>query len=215
MLQKSYETLDNTVYNRLKEMIINKELKPLEPIVQNQLSMELGVSRTPLRKALGELEKEGLLLRSSKGWYAKEFKLQDMISIFEIRAVLEGLSCRMAAPNLTHADLVYMETLFREAYQQRDSQQADAYYKADIKFHNMIMEAAGDEILQRTALSNDILGYSFIQGLYREPKETFTEHLEIINALRNRDGLAAEQLMRSHIQKAILNLKSGKIDIYK
>jgi GntR family transcriptional regulator of vanillate catabolism len=209
MLLYSHDTLDSTVYLRLKEMIINKELKPGQLIVQNQLTQVLGVSRTPLRKALGELEKEGLLLRSPKGWYAKDFSLNDMISIFEIRAVLEGLACRLAAPKLSNADLAYMETLFQEAYEENKEQQAEAYYNADKKFHNMILEATGDETLQRTTISNSILTTSFIQGLYREPKETYPEHLDIIDALRRKDGLLAESLMRLHIQNSIVTLKSG------
>lgn len=215
MLKKSHETLDSSVYTRLKEMIINKEIKPAELIVQNHLTQVLGVSRTPLRKALGELEKEGLLLRSSKGWYTKEFKLEDMISVFQIRGALEGLACRLAAPKLGNADLAYMETLFRESYDQIKENKTESYYNADVKFHNMILEATEDEILQKTTLSNNILSYSFIQGLYRDPNETFSEHLEIIDALRKRDGLLAESLMRAHIQKAIDNLKSGKFDVYK
>jgi DNA-binding GntR family transcriptional regulator len=200
---------------KLKEMIVNKELKPGELIIQNQLSQSLGVSRTPLRKALGELEKEGLLGVSPKGWFVKEFTLQDMISIFEIRAVLEGLACRLVVPKLKAADLAYMRAMFTEAYNLIDDHQAEAYYKADIKFHSMIFDATEDEILKRTLHTNQIIATSLMQGLYREPKETFVEHMAIIDMLEQQEGNKAEILMREHIQKAIINLKSGNIDIYR
>src|SRR5690554_5364064 len=129
MQLQSRDTLDHTVYKQLKEMIITQSIKPGELIIQNQLSLQLGVSRTPLRKALGELEKEGLLESSPKGWYVKEFTVQDMVSIFEIRAVLEGLACRLAVDRLEAADLAYMRTMFEHAYELVDEHQAEAYYK--------------------------------------------------------------------------------------
>lgn len=215
MLLKSRDTLDHTVYMEIKEMIIKKELQPGELIIQNQLSQSLGVSRTPLRKALGELEKEGLLEISPKGWYIKEFTLQDMISVFEIRALLEGLACRLVVTKLEAADLAYMRAMFTEAYKLIDQNQAEAYYKADLKFHSMIFDATEDEILKKTLHTNQIIATSLMQGLYREPQETFSEHMMIIDLLEKRDGDKAEILMRSHIQKAIVNLKSGKFDIYR
>lgn len=215
MKLKSGVTLDQSVYIRIKEMIINKELPPGQLIVQNQLSQSLGVSRTPLRVALTELESEGLLVRSSKGWVVKEFTIQDMISVLEIRAVLEGLVCRSVVHKIEDADLAYMKTLFTDAYKLVDQYQAEAYYKADIKFHNMIVDINGDQILKRTIHSNRILTTSHIQGLYRDPKETFEEHMAIIDTLKARDGIRAEVLMREHIQNSAEALRTGNYSYYK
>jgi GntR family transcriptional regulator of vanillate catabolism len=215
MQLQSRDTLDTTVYLTIKEMIMNKQLKPNQFIVQNQLSQTMGVSRTPLRKALGQLEKEGLLDASPKGWYVKEFSIEDMISVFRIRAVLEGLACRLAANKLEAPDLAYMESMFEHAYKQVQDHQAEAYYKADVKFHTMITDAANDVVLKKTISSNEIIATSQMQGLYRDPHETFGEHLAIIQALRDREGLKAEQLMRSHIEKAIPILQDNNFSVYK
>src|SRR5690606_15810283 len=107
MQLQSNNTLDHTVYLRVREMIFNKQLEPGDLLVQSQLSQQLGVSRTPLRKALAQLEKEGLLVGTPKGWYVRSFTLQDLISVFRIRAVLEGLACRLAAETLQPPDLAY------------------------------------------------------------------------------------------------------------
>ncbi|WP_134701008.1 GntR family transcriptional regulator [Ammoniphilus sp. YIM 78166] len=215
MLLRSYETLDETVYTKVKEMIVNQELKPGDLIVQNQLAQVLGVSRTPLRKAIGELEVEGLLVRTTKGWYVKEFTLQDMLSIFEIRAVLEGLACRLAVLNITKADIAYMRALFQDAYKQIDKHQAEAYYHADVKFHNMIVEIADDEMLRKTIESQKIIATSQIQGLYRDPAETYDEHMKIIDALEARNGDLAEQLICEHLRKSASVIRSGKYHLYK
>src|SRR5690606_26328118 len=101
------------------------------------------------------------------------------------------------------------------AYAQVQDQQAEAYYKADIKFHAMITDAANDAILKRTITSNQIIETSQMQGLYRDPHETIGEHLAIIQALRERDGEKAGQLMHSHIEKAIPVLRSDGFSVYR
>lgn len=215
MQLQSHDTLDSTVYMELKEMILNKQLQPGELLVQNQLSQTMGVSRTPLRKALGQLEMEGLLEASPKGWYVKEFGAGEMISVFRIRAVLEGLACRLAANRLEAPDLAYMQSMFEHACEQVNEHQAEAYYKADVKFHAMIVAAAADPILKKTITTNQIIATSQMQGLYRDPRETLVEHLAIIAALRERDGVKAEQLMRSHIEQAIPILRDDNFKVYK
>jgi len=209
------ETLDDEVYNNVKEMIINHKLKAGDLIVQNQLSKDLGVSRTPLRKALGELEKEGLLKKTPKGWYVREFTIGDMISVFEIRAVLEGLACRLAAQKIDQAEIAYLRTLFTSAYQSLDENQAEGYYQADIKFHSKILEIANDWQLKKTVQTNQIISTSLMQGLYRQPKETYKEHMAIIDALEQGNGDLAEDLMCQHLRAAVSVLKSGKYEIYK
>jgi DNA-binding GntR family transcriptional regulator len=199
---------------KLKEMIIKRELKPGDRMIQSSLSEKLGVSRTPLRKALGELEKEGLLESSPTGWFVKDFTVQDMISVFEIRAVLEGLACRMAAAKLGAADIAYLRTLFEEAKEEADADRFEAYYRADVKFHAVITETAGNEILTRTIETNGIIATSQLQGLYRHPRETYDEHMAILDALALKDGELAEKRMREHISQAIPLLKSGKYVLY-
>ena len=215
MQLQSHDTLDYTVYQKVKDQIIQKVLKPGELLVQSQLSQSLGVSRTPLRRALAQLEKEGLLESSPKGWYVKKFTRRDIISVFRIRAVLEGLAARLAANRIDTPALAFMKTMFEEAYRGVRHQQYEDYYQADKKFHAMITEAAGDALLSQTVQSNRIIYNSQIQGLYRDPAETYPEHMEIIAALERRDGSAAERRMREHIEKAIPILESGELRIYK
>jgi len=215
MKLQSKSTLDATVYNKIKEMIIENKLKPGELIVQSQLSLTLGVSRTPLRKALGELEKEGLLEGSTVGWCVKEFTKKDMVSVFEIRSVLEGLACRLAAGKLGAPDLIYWRTLFEHAYEAYQQGDTEAYYNADVRFHKAIIDITGDALLARTIGGTRIIETSQVQGLYRDPHETFGEHLDIIEALGANDGERAETLMRNHIRKAIPYLQSDSYQVYK
>ena len=208
------DTLDQTVYLRLREMIINGEFPPDQLIIQNQLTDTLGVSRTPLRKAMAELEMEGLLYRTSKGWYAKKFTLEDMISAFELRAVLEGLACRLLAPVIEEEKVVYMRAIFQKAYLKRQENDADAYYIADKKFHNLIASETKDFHLSKSLESCKVIQTSLTPGLYRSPDETYHEHMAIIDAIEKKDGDLAEELMRNHIRATIAVLRSGDTSIH-
>ena len=210
----SHETLDNEVYYRLKEMIINNEFPSGELIIQNQLSEMFGVSRTPMRKAMGQLETEGLLFRSPKGWYIKQFTTEDMVSVFEIRAVLEGLASRLSVEKITLQNLDFMETMLEDAFVQYEKHgRTEPYYQADVQFHNMVVEMANDPLLLRTLSGYDFIATSLVQGLYRDPAETYPEHLTIIKAFREMNADLAESLMREHIRRAIPDIKSGEIRI--
>ncbi|MGG1554051.1 GntR family transcriptional regulator [Paenibacillus ferrarius] len=211
----AHDTLDHSVYHRLREMILKKEFSSGEPLIQNQLTSMLGVSRTPIRKAMAELEMEGLLERTPKGWLVKEFSMKDMISVFELRAVLEGLACRLYAEKVNMADIAYMKAMFQHALQQTTADDASEYYKTDLKFHQMIVKGSEDVYLAKTIESCNVIETTLRQGLYRDPKDTYSEHLAIIEALENGDGDRAEELMKSHIRKAISVMKSGHIKIYK
>ncbi|TDF98677.1 GntR family transcriptional regulator [Paenibacillus piri] len=213
-LDQSMDTLDRAVYVKLKEMIMNKSFKSGELLIQNQLSDQLGVSRTPLRKAMAELEMEGLLERMPKGWLVKEFSIEDMISVFEIRAALEGLACRLVAGKIGKADLAYLRAMFEQAKPSEQNMMHE-YYEADVKFHNIIVQSTKDSLLIRTIKSCRIIQTSHQQGLYLHPNDTYQEHMDIIDALEEGDGHQAESLMRAHIQKAIVKLKSGNFEVYR
>ncbi|MBA7627931.1 hypothetical protein ES703_55653 [subsurface metagenome] len=72
-IKVKYNSLDELVYNKLKEMILNKHLKPGQQIIQEQLAKKLGVSRTPLRRALSQLAKEHLVTMLPRGGRVKSF----------------------------------------------------------------------------------------------------------------------------------------------
>ena len=83
-------------YNGIKDMIIKGKLKKETPLVERQLCDILGISRTPVREALRELAKDGLVeIIDGKGVYVKKLDFRDMVEIFEVREALEGMSIRL------------------------------------------------------------------------------------------------------------------------
>src|SRR5919109_4360817 len=91
-----------TVTARLRDMILAGELTPGERLIEIPFAQRLGVSRTPLRIALGELEKEGLLERlPTRGFKVREFPMEQVANAIDVRGVLEGMAARN--PALTSA----------------------------------------------------------------------------------------------------------------
>jgi DNA-binding GntR family transcriptional regulator len=104
--------------------------------------------------------------------------------------------------------------MFEEAYNNfNKTNNIAAYYESDHKFHNMVIELTENKHLIRTIRASNIVDISLVPGLYRSPSETYQEHIAIIEALSNKDGEAAEALMKDHIRKGIPVVRTGKIEM--
>lgn len=208
-----YNNLDKLVYDKVKEMILKKQLKPGKQIIQEELAKKLGVSRTPVRRALSQLVKEHLVKAMPRGGtYVREFSKEEMITIFEIREVLEGLACRKAALIVKKERLEHFKNLYKKALESITDNDWRAYERADIKFHFFVLETSGIKLLENMVKSFHILSNSFTPGMIRPPKETFPEHMAIIDTLARRDPSAAENLMRRHLEKTIAVLKKSSLE---
>ncbi|MBM7570159.1 GntR family transcriptional regulator [Aquibacillus albus] len=201
--------LEKKAYNEIKKMILNNELKPDETIIQDQIAQKIGVSRTPLRRALAELERDYLVETTSNGIVVRRFSDEFLRSVWEVRAVLEGLSSRLATPLIDEPMISYFKTLFESAYRKWESGESEAYKKADEIFHRKLMEIAGNIVLHRSLESTQVLNIAFDLGLVRSPEETYTEHMDILEAMESRDADKAEKLMLEHIRNSthLINVK--------
>lgn len=199
------KTLDILVYEKLKEMILTGILKPGDQIVQDQIAKELGVSRTPLRKALSQLEKEYLVKEENGKIFVRQLTREELIIIFEIRALLEGLTARLVAKDPDIKWLNEIEFRYKSAVEKGDYKE---YRNTDIDFHTGLAKRVKNHILSQATNNFWLLSVCLFQGLLRDPKETLPEHLEIIKALKEKDSKKAEELIREHIRKTIIKLES-------
>jgi DNA-binding GntR family transcriptional regulator len=213
-LGTNYENLDQKVYQVVKKLIEDRKMLPGEKIPQEKLAKELGISRTPLISALKFLEHEKLVeAKPRRGFFVRLFSIEEMISIFEIREVLEGLSARRAAKYLTEKDAAALRDIFKE-FQDVDSiDDLQAYSKADKHFHTFIAEIGSKEFLTTILQTLNIISLAYqnvaTEGLIREPNKTITDHLKIVDAICSHDEEKAEEAMRTHLRKTIVQLKDN------
>lgn len=205
------ENLDQKAYQIIKEMIENRELKPGEKIPQEKLAAELGISRTPLISALKFLEQEKLVVtKPRRGFFVRLFSLEELVSIFEIREVLEGLSARRAAKCITDRQIDQLRQIFEPFSGNNNITDLEAYSKADRKFHNLIAQISSREFLSSILRTYNIVSLAYLypskEGLIRSPNETIEEHIAIVEAICNHDPRAAESSMRLHLQTTVARL---------
>ena len=203
------DTLEDHVYQQMRDMILNGELVSGEKLVQEDLSARLGVSRTPLRSAIAKLSRENFVVMTSRSEaYVGEFGPEQIIDLFEIRAVLEGLICRLLAPKIETKHILYLRSLMLSVAEHATDDANEAYRDADIEFHTYLTNLTPvSNIAQLLDSVHSIMRMSLSQGILRTPPETHPEHLSIIDALEARDADLAEQLMISHIRKTIALLR--------
>ena len=211
-LGAQHENLDQKVYSILKDMIMERKLLPGQKIPQEKLAHDLGISRTPLVSALKYLEKEKLVEAiPRRGFFVRLFTKEEMISIFELREVLEGLAARRAADNVSESQIKQLHDFFKQFEKSTDITDIKAYAREDRRFHNFIIDVGAKEFLKSILENYNIISYSYqlvsYEGLVRPPNETIFEHKAIIDAISNRDTDSAEELMRLHLKRGIAILR--------
>ncbi len=207
-LGNQHQNLDFKVYQTLKTMIVERKLEPGAKIYQDKLAQDLGVSRTPLVNALKKLEHDKLIFAiPRRGFYVRLVSQEDMIQVFEVREVLEGLAARRAATLITDAQLKKLQHFFHDL----PADASDAYAEEDRKFHKFLIEVGGKGILGSILENYNVLTFSYQTnqgaGLIRSPAETLHEHLAIIAAIAEQEPVKAEDAARSHLRNSANRLR--------
>ncbi len=210
-LGSRHENLDLKVYRELKSMIVDRKLKPGDKILQEKISREFGVSRTPLMCALKKLEQEKLVRAlPRRGFYVRRFTMDEVLEAFELREILEGLAARRAAAVITPPQAERLRSFFREADVSDNAASIKLYSEEDRRFHNFLIELGGFDLLNDILENYNIITVSYrvdvMEGLVRHPRETLPEHHALIEAIAARKPDQAEKLARQHFNRSRLRL---------
>ncbi|MFW6289476.1 MAG: GntR family transcriptional regulator [Mariniphaga sp.] len=200
MIQHS--DLSMPVYEKLKKMILENELKPGEKLLQEKLAARLGVSRTPLLKALQMLEYDFLVESvPRRGMFVKELSVDEMRDIYDVREGIESVAVRLACERCTVKQISQLKNIWKPFKNQRPIDM-EKYRKADDRFHALLLEYSNNKVLHK------IYSHSLVQlrveqmGLMRPPEETLPEHLAILQAIESGDAEKAVHELTKHIQRS-------------
>ena len=200
-------------YKAIKQAIISYEVKPGEPLAEEQLATKLGVSRTPVREALKELRKEGLVkMIYRKGAFVAEVLSKDVEEIFLLREILECAAVKIAIPRLKEEDLIEMESLFNSISKDIEMKNYKNIFNADIKLHSLIVDTAGNRRLSKflNILNGQVRRMRVLSATAPgRLNESLQEHKDILEALKKRDIDLAEQRLRKHIR----NIKNNILEM--
>jgi DNA-binding GntR family transcriptional regulator len=201
--------LSALAYERLERAIMEGEIKPGDRLSESALARRYGISRGPLREAIGQLEGRRLVERKSNlGARVVSLSNTDLIDILVIRESLEGLACRMAATRVPPAQIAKLEDLL-SAHADTEAVKSDRGYfqgSGDADFHQVIISACGNNRLIGL-LGGEL--YPLLR-LYRHqmsmrpgrPAAALKEHRAVLFALKLGDSDKAEVAMRAHIRNS-------------
>jgi DNA-binding GntR family transcriptional regulator len=203
-------SLKDKAYNAIKSAILSLQIEPGNPLVESDLAQQLGISKTPVRDALLELEREGFVIKIPfKGTYVTEITLKDVREVFQLRAVLEGLAARLAAPLFSDEELEEAEKIITAA--------GVALAEGDIalcsehgkRFHKLIINKADNQRLQTIIpnLDDHLQRFRFLSDqINGRLNKSLKEHGKILEALQRRDPIAAEEAVRNHLFSVLQDL---------
>lgn len=207
ILHKKPKLLSLKVTEILREAIIYGELKPGEKLNEAQLAIKLGISKSPLREALRNLESENLVeTRSWKGTYVKKASIKELEEIYLVLNMVEGTIARLAANNMDPKREKELKHILKEMEQAAEKGDIKKNVVLSRKLHDFIIEASGVDLLTKihNFLRSQELRFSMAAVVTDSLTDIFHEHLAISEALLERDGDKAESLMKLHIDKARL-----------
>ncbi|WP_289102202.1 GntR family transcriptional regulator [uncultured Marinobacter sp.] len=207
-------TRADEAFDCLQTAIVTGDLAPGEKIGEVELCSRFNLTRGPLREALGRLESRGLLVRRPHaGVKVVSVSADELIELYRIREVMEGLAARQAAERMTDEEIRDMRATLDSHEKMIEEAQGQAYYQAegDYDFHHRI--ATGS---RNTKLAQMLLGdLYYMVRMYRyrlstsagRPHLALGEHRRIVEAIAQRDGELAEFLMKRHINAARKNIE--------
>ena len=207
-------SLGGRVFQKIREDILNGIYKENDELRENTIGKELGVSRTPVREALRQLELEGLVsIIPNKGAYVTGISHKDVWDIYVIRSMLEGLCARWAAEHIKEAQLDELEeTILLSEFQMKKESgfSAEQVAALDSRFHSILYEASGSRILSHVLTDfHNYVQTARTSSVVSEDRarKSIREHRQILRAIRDRDGEMAEHLANEHIMHVMQNLK--------
>ncbi|WP_053220903.1 GntR family transcriptional regulator [Methylobacterium indicum] len=194
----------------LRSAILGGEFAPGERLHEVKLTARLGVSRTPVRSALQKLASEGLLdYAPNRGYAMRDFPVDEIISAYEVRAVLEGLAARLATERgLTAVHRALLERALADGDQllaggALSPVDRGVYRDVNSTIHETIHAAAGSRMLadmvrlcQHVPVSSP---RNVVAFEVRDVRRRHDDHHRIVEAILSRESWRAEMLMRDHV----------------
>jgi DNA-binding GntR family transcriptional regulator len=202
-------------------MAIRYAFRPGEKLNEIELAKRFGVSRTPLREALGRLHTEGFLrFTAGEGFYSRDLDPKEIFDLYEMRKVIELNGLRLAVNRARDTEIKALEKFLNDTTPKSGARTARELVRRDDTFHERLMEMNGNRELLRV-LRNVNERIQFVKWIAMESSQHpqfQEEHHTILKALHSRDEQTAVNTLEKHIShcsEAILgSIEKGIVHIY-
>jgi DNA-binding GntR family transcriptional regulator len=196
--------LHKAVADRMRDLIMRGELKPGQRLNERLLTKRFGISRTPLREAIGILASEGLVTSlPNRGAIVSAVTAADAEDMFQVMAVLEALGGELACRRATDRDIAEIRAMHEQMRAYHSRRDLDAYFDFNQRIHQKIIDCAGNRELTDVyrRISVRIRRARYLANLSRERwDQAMDEHEEILEALVQRDDVKLKALLAVHLR---------------
>ncbi len=189
------------IYDALKAAIISGKLAPGEPLRQDAIAVQHGVSKIPVREALLRLEVDGFVLfRKNRGAIVREISAAEILNLLDIRSALECKALELAVPNMVQQDFAQlMKTL--DEYSHKTT--ATSWSALNVRFHQGLYDPCDNPPL--LSMIEDVRarigpGMRLLMSETTGFERPHAEHLEILSLCQAGNKKAAVELLRRHIE---------------
>ncbi len=197
--------LRDRIYESLKKSITGLDLYDTEEAIrldERQLSVELGVSRTPVREALARLEQEGFVRTvPRRGVFVVRKTKREILEMITLWAALESMAARLATERASDGEIATLRQMFATFASDRPAARIDEYSETNIRFHQALLAMSHCDLLVETAANLFVHMRSIRKrtiGEQDRASRSIIDHMNIIEALERRDADLAERLAREH-----------------
>ena len=196
-------TLRDEIKDRIVERILDGTYGPGERIVESQVAAEFGTSQAPVREALRELEAMRFVeSKPHRGARVRKVTTEELGQIYPVRAALEEIAGREAAVRMSEEQLSALANEFAAMQQAGEAQDLHAQLLHDVRFHELIVEASGNQVLVEVWRSLRVEARTLISVIRGDSdlRMIAEMHRPVLQALQSRDPDLAGKEMRAHIE---------------
>lgn len=190
----------------LRQAILDGALSPGQKLVEGEIARQFGVSRSPVREAIQELERQGYVVKSPRrGTYVTELTAEDVTEVYTLRLVLEGYAAGVAGRACEPMVLDRMQGLVERMKQAASKPSYEDFSEADLEFHNLLCSAAGhSRLVYLSKCLRTQMGFLAVLPKYSatELSTLVEDHRSLVEAIFDRRPDRARQIIQSHIRRA-------------
>ena len=194
------KSLREQVYDHLRQLMSRGRIEPGAFINQDELATRLGVSRTPLRDALLQLEAEGFVeILPRRGVQLRALTVEDVRHMYEVVGALEGAAVLAALPSFGEDELTALRRLNGEMKDALLADDFDRYYDLNLAFHDVFLDRCGNEELVRIVrrLKQRLYDWPRRRGFVKEWElASLEEHAAFVHLVATGDATAAADHLR-------------------
>jgi DNA-binding GntR family transcriptional regulator len=199
------EMLSSKIKDRILQLILEGELQPGDRVVETRIARELGVSQSPVREAIRDLAVVGFIeIEPYRGARIRQFTRDDFLDDMDIRGELEAIAARRAASRITTEEIAELRSLVGEMHAMGEAGDAHGQATKNTAFHELVVRAAGSDALERVWAMLEPFARTYMTAMVPGTDLVWLgdRHAAIVEALEERDGRRAAEVMRRHSEEA-------------